>query len=51
MTPQEIQQAQQNSPAAVAQVKAGGVLDPGQDAHHPRFAEDTTAAEHEHVWP
>ncbi len=34
---------------AVAQVEAGAVLDPGQDAHHPGLAEDATAAEDEHV--
>ncbi len=34
---------------AVAQVEAGAVLDPGQDAHHPGLAEDPTAAEDEHV--
>jgi hypothetical protein len=32
-----------------AQVDAGGVLDAGQHAGHPRLAEHPAAGEHEHV--
>ena len=34
---------------ALAQVEPGGVLDPGQHAHHPRLAEHAAAAEDEDV--